>query len=207
MTAAKIETRNPKEVVAAGQQITGRPVSLIRLASLSGATGSATVKPKIDDGAFGKTIGLQVVDDKYDAYRRIYRDSRGKLVLKADNFFVKPEFQKQGIGRELFGRMVETALELGVDYIETYAICSPTADGYNRWPRFGYDADIPGPLLAELPPSLARCKRLSCLFRTEEGANWWKIKGVSIELRFSLKQGSKNLQRWGKYLRERTERP
>jgi GNAT superfamily N-acetyltransferase len=203
-TEATIRTESGRnETLAKARELFGRPVSLRDLASFSGATKSATVTISVDDYYTGPKLFLHVQDDKYNATRAIVRDAAGKLYLKANTFFVAPEHQGKGIAREVFGRMVETGVRLGLDRFETFAMRDTQSNGYYTWPLFGYDGPITRSVKDRLPQSLRSSVKMSDLFATQEGIEWWQTNGESIELTFNLAEGSLSRLRWAAYRRDK----
>jgi GNAT superfamily N-acetyltransferase len=200
-TAAKVSIKTSQRIVDAAMKATfGRTIDTQELASLTGATSTARVDVYAGKTPIGYSIMLDINDKKYGSIRTIKRDIFGKLILEANSLEVKKDFQGQGIGREIFGRMVETATRLGVDRIETAAMRASDRNGYYTWPLFGYDGEIPGAIREILPDWLQGVKRVSEIMATPEGQQWWKTNGVSVTLRFDLAPGSYSRQTWERYL-------
>jgi GNAT superfamily N-acetyltransferase len=185
------------------------------VADLTGATDEATVTIGYDHGAFKGPpyISATVVDPRYEIGRYLKRDTNGRLWIKANRFYVDPKYQRQGLGRRIFGRMVENAIRLKVDRIEAIAERGAESNGYYTWPLFGYDGDLDAPTKAalrlavdreQLPKSLQGATRVSQLFETQEGAEWWRMNGTTINLTFDLSPNSYSRQTWEAYLRRKT---
>jgi Phage Mu protein F like protein/Acetyltransferase (GNAT) family len=206
-TKAKIETEDGRNAtLSKARELFGRPISLRELASFSGATESATVRISFLDHGSGPKFFLDVADDKYIANRTIQRDYDDRLYLKANSIHVGEEYRRSGIGREIFGRMVETAVRNDLHRIDTYAVRDPDSNGYFTWPLFGYDGELPRDIRNGLPPPLSHCKLVSDLFATEQGTKWWSTNGQSVSLSFDLESGSLSRQRWEMYLRAKMAR-
>jgi hypothetical protein len=186
--------------LAAAHDLLGREVTLRDLASLSGATRGAKVIIEVSETG---SLVLNTVHPDYATVRRVSRDAEGQLYLYADSFFMTGGRTGQGTGKEVFGRMVEQAAALDLDYIKVLAYRSSSANGYYTWPRFGYDGDLPADIIADLPAALASARRLSDLMASPEGREWWKVNGRSITLKFQLAAGGPDRARWEAYLREK----
>jgi GNAT superfamily N-acetyltransferase len=188
---------SPREIATVTENILGRSIKLRELASLSGATSTA----KVNIVTSGVSILMAVDDVKYSALRELTRAPDGMPILRARTFYVSEDEQGKGIGREVLGRMIETASKLGIDRIETEAARGPGELGYYVWPLFGYDAEIPIAMQNKLPSFLAGMKRVSQIMTTPEGQQWWKESGAALTMQFDLAPGSYSRQTWERYLR------
>lgn len=180
----------------AWRDMLGRVPTESEVAALAGAVDGAEVVAKAREYY---DVVVTWTTAKATATRLIYRDDNGKLVLWASYFAVDKDARGKGLGRESFGRMVETAQALNFDRIETSAARAEDQIGYKVWPLFGYDGEIPEHLLRRLPDGLKDARRLSDLMATEEGRTWWEANGGTTNLTFDLKPGSPSLQVWEAY--------
>lgn len=181
----------------------GRDIEPDKLAQLSGAPNGATVRMR----GIGSRIDMSVLQEQGVGRmdREVYQVD-GDIVLENKNLFL--DRPGQGLGFDIFRTQVETARELGVDRIKTYAWrdAETKANGYYTWPRFGYDAPIPRGMTGLLPESLGTARRVSDLMRTQAGRDWWKENGVSLEMEFDLREGSRSMMLFEAYVRQRAER-
>jgi hypothetical protein len=190
------------------RDLLGKDATTQDLVSVAGVTDGVTAKVSHSDTAGG--VGVTVKSQEYDLDRRITRDKDGNVVLYADSLYVTNP--GQGLGADIFGRMVEQAQKFGVDKIETTASRSATENGYYTWAKFGYDGPLSGPIRAmlrvavdegALPGSLASATTVSELMGTTEGTEWWKTNGESTKMTFDLTPGSQSLQVWNTYLKQK----
>ena len=192
----------PDDYAKAAKAILGQRATIQDLASVAGATDDAVVKAALkEDGLNGPEIELDASTQEYETARKIRMDYGGRSYMIAKQFYVAEKYQGKGIyGPQVFGRMVENAIRLGLSHIETTAGQGEFENGYYTWARFGYDAPIPKELRGLLPGSLAPAKRLSDLMATEEGTTWWKKHGITTRMVFDLAPGSLSRQIWDAYL-------
>mgnify|MGYP000420281567 FL=1 len=200
------------------------------LAAAANAWEGADVKVdggRSPDGAHYLFIMTQ--GDGYKAYRSIATDpDTGKLVASNNSFRIYKE--KKGDewvqtnpninGTELLTNQVRALRELGVDHITTYAARedhenpNKAYNGYYTWPRLGYDGEIPSHLWHDIPDDLKLStlnadvdtnyrRSILGLFTTEEGREWWKEHGDSIDLTFDLKDGSASMRALENYINEK----
>jgi GNAT superfamily N-acetyltransferase len=196
-STATIEARSP-DFAKASQKIFGRVLTDQELANLSGiAKGKLYVEVYHDTGE----ITIRGDTKEYTVHRSLKRASvfGDELILKANSFYVKKQYQGKGLGADVFGRMVDQAEKSGIDTISTHAARSDIENGYYTWAKFGYDGPIPDRIRAKLPAALASARQVSDLMITPEGSVWWKTHGESIYLSFNPKPGSKSRQIWDAY--------
>jgi hypothetical protein len=147
---------------------------------------------------------LEGKNDQYMVLRKLSRDAEGKLVLEAMEFKMKPEFQGQGRGADVFGRIVNQAEKMGVDRIVARAAREDgKQNGYYTWARFGYDAPIPSWMNHILPSQYHNAGTISNLMRMPGGAQAWKEKGIGMDLSFNPRRGSESRQTWDAYQKAR----
>ena len=163
----------------------GRAVTPAQLGDLVGAPPGSRVRVA---SRSSDEFRIYLNGPGYEATRTVTRKANGDLVIHNDEF--RTQKTGTGLGLSIFAGQVETAAKLGVARIDTYAARGPTWNGYWTWPRFGYDGPIPARNVPNLPPSLAGATRMSDLFRTKEGRDWWSKNGQSLDLIFDLTEGS-----------------
>jgi hypothetical protein len=142
------------------------------------------------------------------AYRSMFRDPDGKLVLRNDSIDVSKDSPVRGA--DLFGNQVRAAKAAGVDRIETMAAgpdMEPKYVGHSVWPKMGYDGPIPDEHLEKMPADLrakmGNSTSIQDLYATPGGQDWWHKNGGSIPLTFDLKDGSRSMRKLEDYLSTR----
>ena len=130
-------------------------------------------------------------------------------------------------GTRLFVRMVMAARSIGLKKIyaegathmyyygdeargkkgelmpDGYTIRMP-ANGYYTWPRLGFDNSLkalPKRIIRELPPKFHDRKRISDPMATEDGREWWKKNGCTINLTFNLSRNSSSMKILNNYIK------
>lgn len=110
-------------------------------------------------------VGVRV-EVKHPKLGRVSRfigvDEDGQRFIKNEILEVKPEFQKEGLGADIFSKQVESAAENGVEYIVTHAAggVNSSMNGYYTWPRFGYDMSLDDPEARGSKPILKKAKEV-----------------------------------------------
>lgn len=138
-----------------------------RLWELAGAFDGCTLRVgrkriKTEQG-ITEALELKVLNKKLlqkPMVRRIFevQDDFGIIdVIENVEFYLKEEYRGQGIGKSALLIEAIAANDLGFDRIWAIAAggsVSGSEDiGYKVWPKFGYDAPIPGDILARMPQS------------------------------------------------------
>jgi hypothetical protein len=188
------------EVHRAAKQIFGRDMSDQDLASLVGAPKDATVRVRKGWGD-GDSASITLQTDHpgiVGQERTLYR--RGNDVVIHNDYF-RTKNQGGGLGSEVIGRQMEQAQRLGVTKIETQAARWDSSDpkdamiGYKVWPKMGYDGPLPMAsrqklATSSLPPAQRSATKISELYKTKEGRDWWEKHGQSIDVSFDMRPGS-----------------
>jgi GNAT superfamily N-acetyltransferase len=154
----------------------------------------------------------------YRNIRQLTRDENGDLVLKNVIFTVDEDYQKKGIGAEVFSRQVEQARKMGVKRIETNALRADDEDGkpggeangYATWPKFGYDAHINMKDMAGIEDTLKKglkknpeyknVTKISEIMKTPEGREWWTKYGITFDMEFDLSDNSHSMKIFNAYM-------
>ena len=143
----------------------------------------------------------------YHADREIRRDENGDLYMANEVLVVDSKFQRQGIGRNVFGRQIENARELGIKYIEAFAVKSESMNGYSTWAKFGYDAEFVNiHNMPELPAEFSEVKTIQELMQKPGGAKWWTENGTAFNGRFDLDLDSVSSRAFGKYIEKKASK-
>ena len=143
-----------------------------------------------------------------DIKREIVRARIGAddWIIRNLNVFLDDELQGHGLGTEILGRQIESASKAGIKYLRTEAAGSINDEsrvGYKVWPKLGYEGFIPRDVLAKLPPEFAGMTKISELYVTQAGRDWWEQNGETVMLSFDLTPGSYSMRVWNAYLDER----
>jgi SPP1 gp7 family putative phage head morphogenesis protein len=127
-----------------------------------------------------------------DMLRTFRRDESGRLIVRHD--FVETNPTRSGVGTRVFAKAVEGYRRMGVDHIEASVTGSAASKlkGYHVWPRLGFNARIPGDLRQKLVEDGFEARDLNDLFLAygEDGSNWWKDNGHTVEATFDLDPAS-----------------
>jgi GNAT superfamily N-acetyltransferase len=191
---------------ATSQKLFGRVLSNEELANIAGLP-DGEVKVRVRPNGL---VTIRGRNAKGATEREIATDEDGGPVLYAVSFSVHKEFQGHGIGGDVFSRMVDQAARLGMNQIRTSAGRSDTDFGYHVWPRFGYDVHLSdaatdglGFAIEALPAHLRGAQMLSDLMTTKEGRDWWTKHGSTTDMTFDLTPGSRSMQVWEEYRRQK----
>ena len=169
-----------------------------QLAYLAGALDGATVHLS----PHGDSLFFDVHHpDVLFQQRRLRKDELGRLYVR--NLY----FEKQPWGQPLLGlrallRQVEAGQALGVAYLTTFAAGTALKEDWNgfyTWARYGFNAALPEDRQRALPPALSGCQTLNELM-LYGGAEWWRIEGVPLEMRFDLHPDSSMMRVLQHYL-------
>jgi hypothetical protein len=198
-----------KRLATATEELFGKAVTKDQIADLAGATNGAIVKITLgQSGVGGVWRTIVKVDVKHALYtqkREIVKGKDGKLVVKNKSFYSTEE-APPGMGTRMMAKQVETARELGVAQLETWADGNKHShnNGYYTWPRLGYDMPLPDyfTLMAE-KNGFKSPKTVTDLMCQPGGAEWWKEWGRGGAATFDLDPDSVSSQVHAAYLEEK----
>jgi hypothetical protein len=169
-------------------------------------------------------VRVKVEHPKFGRVSRVFGiDSDGRRFVRNEVIEIKPQFQGDGIGADIFSKQVESCAENGIDYIETHAAKGSTMNGYATWPKFGYDQslDVKGvdnsekKVFDEAKEKFPNAKTVLDLFETKEGEEWWSGKknpdgtrtpgnGTDLrEAKFDLSEGSRSIRVLSSYVKKK----
>lgn len=133
--------------------------------------------------------------------RKIVSSEEGASLIINESFFLKKDYQNQGIGVRSFAIEAREAQSQGFAKILTEAAGSKDSfmNGYYTWIRLGFDAEVP---LDSLPLSLSHCRTLLELTSTDEGRRYWYDNGNTLTVEFDLLEGSASWRTLNTYLFE-----
>lgn len=116
-----------------------------------------------------------------------------KGVVTNDEFKIKDESRYKKTGGLIFESQVKMLRAAGFKRIDTYAARSDEYNGYYTWPRLGYDAPLNSYAQADiLKDTGIKAETFLELFKTVEGREWWRQRGASVHLSYSLQDKEKN---------------
>ncbi len=126
--------------------------------------------------------------------RVLWRDAdTGKLILMwNEQFFLLPEWQRQGLGARSLAIQLSTARRLRIPFVGCLAAgrFDSAMNGYYTWPLLGFDAELDETDIERLPPGLAHCTSLNELFLEDGGAEHWRRHGKPMAVFFDLEPHS-----------------
>ncbi len=173
-------------------ELFGDGATFQRVADAIGAPDDAVVRVR---SAAGDGLRVSVKSPElYEMRRTLFVDADGKRVIHNDELEVRPDLHGIGIGTRILARQVDQASLFGFDRIETMAVRSGKYNGFDTWPKLGYDGELPASVLAKLPANMASSTRVRDLFATAEGRQWWKENGDTFHGVFELGEGSVSRQ-------------
>lgn len=165
------------------------------------------------------SLWITIEHKAYTAKRYIKADTQGRLFIHNKEFWMKPEYQKSGLGTEIFARQVQFCQDAGLDYIECHAAQenplnpSKPHNGYYTWPRLGYDmslteedgiGDGDEKVYRAARQAFPGAETVLDVMETKEGRDWWKANGTDmLEAKFDLTEGSRSMRVMEAYLEER----
>ena len=197
-----------RDVLAMQSDLFGRTLEHHEVVKLAGAMSGAEIEMVANlydaahpEGSFKMLIEHPLL--RYGSERTLYRNDDGELEMHNDILKLRKD-APSGLGTRIFATQVEQARALGVSKITVtaaghYGIIDEWS-GYYTWPRLGYDGPLPSWVIRDLPESLAHCETIGELYETEEGRQWWKINGSTIELEFDLDPNSLSSEQLKDYL-------
>ncbi len=118
-------------------------------------------------------------------------------------FYLNKSEQGRGSGTKMFAAQVDSASRAGFSEIRTLASRENDDNGYYTWARVGYDAHIPSAVRKRLPGEYAGLKKISDLMKTEGGRKVWLKDGVSVEMTFDIRPGSRSRRVLDAYVKEK----
>lgn len=171
------------------------------------ATDVRSIRVAVRDGA----IEVSASTNTGGTVVRTMRSVDGSVVLHNDLFVPKVP-PGSGYGAQALARNVEAATRLGVAQMETFAARGDTFNGYNTWPRYGYDGPVPSRLVtrhrAELERVLGRSVAdgelmISDVIAAPGGGEFWQRVGDSLDLEFDMAPNSPSRRRLMAYRRRK----
>lgn len=200
-SAAKVTLSDPQALKRAAR-ILGRTATKQDLASLVGATDTATVDVTSEfDRVTVTTRYRDAAGAALGSSTREIKETGGRPYIRNVLFEVNATAQGQGLGTAVLGRQIEQAPALGITAIRAEAARDDVTGmvGYKVWPRMGFDAPIPPAVAAQLPAGLTTAASLSDLMRTPAGRSFWDAHGVAVNVTFDLTPGSTSRRVWDAY--------
>lgn len=189
-----VSVDNLKAVQAASLNNFGRKLSNSELATLAGAPDGARVDISANPGS--KYITVAWSKGMAHAHRTL-----GPNHITNGSLYIDQASQGSGLALRSLSRQVAFARKVGVKALRTHAAGSPGSHvvGYKVWPKFGYDGRVPSSVRAKLPGKLKSARLVSDLYKTKAGREAWEKHGTEVDLKLSLRTGSKGLRRFEAY--------
>jgi len=182
-------------------RVVGRALDHQEFADLAGAPDGASVRvvpcqgmlrlEMVQHGAYGY-CGAQV----------LCRDRRGALLVCGGYRILDQQLRGQCLVLGMFQRQLVAAAHLGLHALLAAAERGPRDNGYYTWPRLGFDAALPPRILRSLPSYLRHARSVLDLMRSAAGRAWWRRRGVSLDVTFDLRPGSRSWIAFRRYLAE-----
>ena len=177
----------------------GRILRRSELFALCGAPSSS----KLQVGALDTEIYIEFQESERIGMigsSRLRSESDG-LCLVIDSFFIlRKEYRGRGIGFACFQRQIHRARRLGFRKVQTDTKRKKDENGHYTWPRFGFDALLPIPLLGTLPLFLHGAVSVLDVMKFPAGRIWWKENGIGLSLQFDLHRSSRSMRVFRRYL-------
>ena len=130
-----------------------------RLWALCGAMDGSEISVRLRqvnlDGDIIEAIEMSVVNNtflKKKMIRRLIQGADGEIsfsLIENVQFYLKEEYQKQGIGRASVQVQAKEARIFGISKITAMAANRP-ASGWVAWPNLGFDCQIPDDILIKI---------------------------------------------------------
>jgi len=186
-----------------GSEIAGQRIGPVEIFNLAG--GRKGIPVNVESYRKSSLI-ITVQSTAYQFVGQLIRETGGSLIFSLDSVTVDRSLRGQGVGRNAFAKQVEQSRRLGVDRIKLKAARNDDPEyiqvGYKVWPKFGFDADLDARRLKEhpLPDSLRSAKKVSDLYATEEGREWWEKNGWSTNMLFDMTADSLSWNIWRNYV-------
>lgn len=128
-----------------------------------------------------------------DMVRTFYRDESGSLIARHD--FIETNPKGEGTGTRVFAKAVQGYRKIGVARVDARATGARGHDftGYRHWPKLGFNAPIPPDLAEQLRSDGFDAGDLhELILAYDEGYDWWKENGRTIDAAFDPAPGSKS---------------
>jgi hypothetical protein len=184
------------------RRLFGRVLAPHEYAGLAGAPDDAQVEVGASDGKLYIAIGDRMTG-AYRGYYYLYGGKTGVTLLN-DGFRIQVwAVRRKGLGLQIFHRQSRNAAALGVGRIEIVAGRGRDENGYYTWPRYGFQARLPPPILRLLPVELKDSQTVLDVMASEQGRTWWAEHGATIAVRFALSSGSRSQRTLADYVRKR----
>lgn len=173
-------------------------ISNEELARLCGAIDGSKIYIKANEDEITLTIRNEICEEMI---RKIVVTEEGAALIINESFFLKKDYQNQGIGVRSFAIEAKEAKVQGFSKIITEAVVSKEffMNGYYTWIRLGFDAEVQPD---SLPPPFSQYRTLLELTSTDEGRSYWYNYGQTVTVEFDLREGSASWRILNAYLDE-----
>jgi hypothetical protein len=138
----------------------------------------------------------------YCGAQLLCRDRRGALLVCGGYRIFDQQLRGRCMVLSMFQRQLVTAARLGLAALRAVAERGPCDSGYYTWPRLGFNAALPPHILRRLPHDLRHARSVLDLMRSAAGRDWWRRRGVALNVTFDLRPGSRSWGAFRRYLAE-----
>jgi hypothetical protein len=168
----------------------GRALRCSEYADLAGAPDDAVVRVRPLRGMLQLEM-VQAARYGYCGAHLVLGDRRETVLVCGGYRILDRRLYGQRLTLGMCYRQLTAASSLGIQTVLASADRGPGEDGYIRWPRMGFDAALPRPIVRSLPRSLRRARRLLDLMQSQAGREWWRRHGIGLDVAFDLRPGSR----------------
>lgn len=197
-----VEAAERAEVRRVADRVLGRTLQPREYADLAGAPDDALVRLDV----VGRKLRLGVIQPASYGYcgAHLVVGSRcGPVLICGGYRILDRRLSGQCLALQMFRRQLIGARRLDMRIVLAVADRGPVENGYYLWPRFGFDAALPPPILRSLPRSLRSARRVLDLMQSETGRRWWRRHGTALDVAFDLRPGSRCWAVFHRYLQEK----
>lgn len=208
-----IEVEWDEETKLAAYQIFGEQLDYSQFAKI--AMGPESSKLFVSSPR-ANGVSLKVRADGFWAARSFYQNSSGQKICVNEQIRIDDDSPFKNQGAYLFAEQVKELRSLGFSAIHCRALGKGKGKGtssfvgYYVWPRLGYNAEILGESLRQLPAEfkskLGNNPDILSLMALPGGKEWWRKNGESLDCDFDLRDGSRSMQVLEMYMEERRKR-
>ncbi len=187
-----------REFQALSRRFFGRSLRRPEIHGLSGAP----CRAHIDVGVLEEEIYIEYQEIEQvgmSGVCRVAMESAERVLWNDSVLILRKEFRARGLGLECFARQVLWSRRLGILWARTVGGRNNGQNGYYSWPRYGFDAKLPGSFQ---PPGFGKIVSVLDLMETEIGRRYWREHGCELSLAFDFSPQSRSMRVLNDYLHE-----
>lgn len=191
-STAKVEIKpeHQKEIESRLAQHFGKEATAQKFADWSGAPDGSKVTVQNSTSA-KNAVNVRFEGEGYEGERTIFLEK--KRITNAW-LEIDPKMQKQGIATAIFQQQVSHAIQDGFKQINAVAVRGEESGAYFACAVQGYDGELSSKVKGQLPPKFDGATKVSDLMKSEDGRNFWRLKGETFRAEFDLTEGSLSRQ-------------